>query len=307
MILVDYSQTVISSVFAGQYVDIDETDDGNNEKAAITEDLLRHVVLNTIRSYVHAYSEEYGNLVICCDGKKSWRKEHFPQYKANRRKERNTSSIDWKSLFDLMEKIRDELAAHSPFPVIHIDSLEGDDCIGVLTDNCVNGSKPEKTLIISSDKDFLQLQKSSLVNQYSPSKKEMMHVNDPQRFLLEHIIKGDASDGIPNIFSDDNIFLIEGKRQTPATKKRVGAWLEYLTDGVIDPSVVTEEAIRNFNRNKVLIDLDCCPRHHREAVIREYENQCAKDVSEQDFMEYLISHKMKELLESIDEFFSHVQ
>lgn len=299
MILVDYSQTVISSVFANQLTG-----------GAITEDLLRHVVLNMLRSYNHSYSSKYGKLVVCCDGKNSWRKQYFPYYKANRKKERDSSSIDWSSLFDLMTKIREELKEYSPFSVIHIDRLEGDDCIGALVlqydDDSKNVTSMERHLVISSDKDFLQLQKNPFVDQYSPLKKEMIRPKGPDDYLKEHIIRGDTSDGIPNIFSDDDVFTVEGKRQTPVTKKKMNAWMDYLKDGKIDSRIITEETLRNFYRNRLLIDLDYCPKELKSLVHEEYEKESSKKVDEQLFMEYLIRNRLKSLVECIDEFFTVV-
>ena len=84
----------------------------------------------------------------------------------------------------------------------------------------------DKYLIVSGDKDFIQLHHYGDVYQFSPILKGYIGEQiDPIQFLHEQIIKGDRSDGIPNVLSDDNVF-IEGRRQRPLSKKKINSWVE---------------------------------------------------------------------------------
>jgi len=106
MILLDYSQTVIGSFMAM-----------GRGKPVVEEDLLRHTILNSIRIFRNQFAKDYGEMVICCDGKDNWRKKVFPEYKANRRKNRENDPTDWKTLFELLHEMREELTKYFPYKV----------------------------------------------------------------------------------------------------------------------------------------------------------------------------------------------
>ena len=88
MILVDFNQVCISNIMQ----DIKSNSD-------IEEDLVRHMILSSLLMYKQKFSQQYGELTICCDSPKSWRKEVFPFYKANRKNYRESSDFDWKKIF----------------------------------------------------------------------------------------------------------------------------------------------------------------------------------------------------------------
>ena len=295
MILVDYSQTVIAAVFAnGIHNDMDEN-------------LLRHVILNTIRSYNVKYKKKYGDeMVIAVDGGSSWRKMVFPEYKASRAKNREKQKdlIDWSSIFSVMNSVQEELNEFSPFNVIRIESAEADDVIAVLAREA-SVEKGQPVLIISSDGDMKQLQKYRGVTQYSPLKQAFVEEKDPDKYLKNHVIRGDVGDGVPNIFSDDDTFITEGKRQTPASKKKVEAFMQYLDDGIVtDNKIINETTIRNLHRNKTVIDLRNIPDPLVTGILSLYNNnRSITNVNKKQFLDYLISHKLRSLIESIEDFF----
>ena len=197
MILLDYSQTVIGSFMAV-----------SRGKAVVEEDLLRHTILNSIRMFRNQFTKDYGEMVICCDDKDNWRKKVFPEYKAHRRKNRENDPTDWKTLFELLHEMREELTKYFPYKVMHVDSAEADDIIGVLVEERQGMERPP-TLILSSDKDFIQLQKFDNVKQWSPLQKKFI-VGDPVESLYDKTIRGDTGDGVPNILSSDDTFITEG-------------------------------------------------------------------------------------------------
>jgi len=279
MILLDYSQTVIGSFMA--------VGRGN---PVVEENLLRHTILNSIRMFRNQFVKDYGEMVICCDGKDNWRKKVFPEYKANRRKNRENDITDWKTLFELLHEMREDLNKYFPYKVMHIDSAEADDIIGVLVDHC----EENPTLILSSDKDFIQLQKFDKVKQWSPLQKKFI-VGDPAESLYDKTIRGDTGDGVPNILSSDDTLITEGKRQTPVTKKKMELWR-----GKKPEEFCNEAMLRNYHRNKTMVDLRETPESIRINIVNQYDNQEAGDRSQ--LLNYFVDKRLKNLMEVIDEF-----
>ena len=265
---------------------------------ALNENLVRHMVLTALRAFERQYSPTYGEVVLAYDSKHYWRKEAFPYYKQNRKKDREASNLDWGAIFEVLNKIRDEIKNFFPYKVVEVYGAEADDVISTLTTfqayKNINlekeGKETEKVLILSGDKDFIQLQKYPFVKQYNPIlKKEIKHDN-PRVYALEHIIKGDKSDGIPNFLSDDDTF-VANKRQKPISKKNLEKWV------TLSPSdfCLSKEALENYERNKNLIDLDCIPEHLAVEIVSYYKalNNSEKKVP----LEYFQQHQLTKLME----------
>lgn len=286
MIIVDLNQTMLSNLMMQL---------GNHTNAQVEEGMVRHMVLNAIRSYKHKFGSEYGELIIACDNTNYWRKQIFPYYKANRKKAIAESELNWKDIFECMNKIRSELKEFFPYRVIDVESAEADDIIATLVGEFGSPlNTGEKLLILSGDKDFIQLHTHGNVSQYDPVRKKWIKHDDPNKFLCEHIMKGDAGDGVPNVLSDDNCFVL-GVRQKPLTTKKMEALLKSVPGKDYD-----EKTYRNFCRNRQLIDLSCIPNEIKEKVINQYNTQKGKDRSK--LMNYFIVNKLKNLAEYISEF-----
>ena len=282
MIIFDFNQVAISNLM----------EQIGSSKTPVDESLVRHMILNTIRTYVKKFKAEFGpNIIIACDNKKYWRREIFPYYKANRKKSRESSGHDWNSIFECLNKIRDELREYSPYKVIEVDTAEADDIIAVLS---IKHSANEKVMILSSDKDFAQLQKYPNVEQYSPILKKFIKEPLPSAQLKQLVIRGDKSDGIPNILSKDDVF-VEGVRQKPITEAKIINWMNQKPE-----EFCTEEMLRNYNRNEMLIDLTRIPENLKQNIIDTYES--SKGRTRQEFMNYMVANRLKNLIEVIDEF-----
>ena len=285
IIIIDYSAIAIATVFS-QPNDLDEN-------------RLRHQILNSIRMYNSKYRKEYGQTVIACD-QTSWRKEKFPQYKAKRKSARAESPIDWGKLFGILNGIRDEISAEMPYPVITVDRAEADDVIAALVESTQEFGMHEPVLIVSADKDFLQLHRYSNVKQFSPMKKKLITTDDPLYYKFEHICKGDVSDGVPNILSPDNTFT-DGIRQSPMRSKKIKEWFNQPMDKLIDS--MGTEAFRNYCRNKSVIDLDCIPADIVKNIMEVYKSQQGKTNSK--VLNYLITKRCSMLVESANDFFTN--
>ena len=279
MILIDLNQVLLAGLMA-QIA---------NQKGKLDEHLIRHMVLNIIRTHVKNFKAEYGEVVLCCDNRKYWRKEYFPFYKANRKKTREKSDLDWHLIFDMLGKFKQELKDNFPYKVIDVEGAEADDIIGTLVPR---QSTNEKVLILSSDGDFLQLQKYRNVKQYNPSQKKFVKSEDPILELKEKIIRGDKGDGIPNMFSPSDCF-VRDLRQKPITQKVIEKYLKESVDDWNETDKV------NYSRNATLIDLSFIPQEIKEKIINTYEET---KPAKGKLLNYFIEHKLKNLMEVIEEF-----
>lgn len=284
-ILVDYNQVILASLFASI---------GNHTDVAADENIIRHMFLNSIRANRKKFTEEYGEIVICADGKNTWRREAYPYYKANRKKSRDESGMDWAALFEIMNTIRDELREYFPYKVIHIDHCEADDIIGTVIHEY--GSElnigAEKFLILSGDKDYIQLQNYANVDQYDPIRKRWIRNDNPHQYLKEHILKGDTGDGVPNILSSDNCLAV-GERQKAMTKKRMAMYSE-------GTDQMDEETLRRYYRNKMMIDLSEIPQKYQDIIMSEYNQN--KDIGRKELFNFFVKKKLKHLITDIQDF-----
>tara|TARA_B100000497_G_scaffold123331_1_gene155802 strand:- start:1971 stop:2822 length:852 start_codon:yes stop_codon:yes gene_type:complete len=283
MILVDMNQCMISNLMMQV-----KSNDG------LDINLVRYMVLRSLKNYKKNFGNEFGKLVLCYDSKFYWRRELFPFYKQNRKKDREKSDHDWNAIFNCLNKIRDEIRDNFPYVVMEIYGAEADDIISVLTNHTSNTTR-EKVLILSGDKDFLQLGKYSFVSQYNPMQKKYLQLEDPKQFLMEHIIKGDRSDGIPNFLSDDDTF-VTGKRQKPISKKNLVKWL------TTNPKTFCDvKQFKNYERNRKLIDLSCIPEEISNKIITEFKT-LNSTVKKGVPINYFLEHKLSTLLSEMENF-----
>jgi 5'-3' exonuclease len=278
MIIVDINQIMISNLMVTIHRD----------NLELGEDLIRHMVLNSLRGHNKKFRKQYGEMVIACDSGNVWRRTIFPNYKAGRKANREKSEHDWEYIFDLLSKVKNEIKQFLPYKVIEVESVEADDIIAVL---CKRTN--EKVLILSGDKDFIQLH-NDRVKQYNPVLNKFVGQGEnPSLYIREHILKGDRSDGIPNVLSDDNVF-IEGRRQRPLSKKKIEAWCNEIVP------TFNEEEQKNYDRNRKLIDLSCLPKEIEDKINNEFND--VKVATRDKILGYFINKKLKTLIESIDEF-----
>ena len=287
MILVDMSQISLASMMMHLNM---------NKTTKPDEAMVRHMILNSLRMYRSRFKQEFGELVLCFDSRHYWRRDHFPNYKAGRKKSRESSNLDWDAIFGCLNEIKQELKDYFPYKHIEVYGAEADDIIAAL---CLeleydNG----KTLILSGDKDFIQLHRFTNVSQYSPITKKMINGFDPYHYLDEHILKGDTSDGVPNVLSPDNTF-VDGLRQKPLGKKKIAEWTGEILIPV-EVAIPDGEVKRNFQRNQQLIDLSKAPEEIFLACMREYQN--APDGDRSKLLNYFTKKRLRNLVESINEF-----
>jgi len=279
MIIIDMNQISLASLMM---------DMNMRRSNTVDEGMVRHMILNSIRMYRQQFHNDYGEVVLTYDSKHYWRREVFPQYKAGRKKGRENDKKDWDAIFNCLNKIKAEFRENLPYKYLEVYGAEADDIIATL---CKNYS--EKIMIISGDKDFIQLQKYPNVEQFSPILKKHVNGHDPNTYIKEHILKGDTSDGIPNVLSPDNTF-VDGLRQRPLGRKKIENWLSKDIDDLND------EVKRNYQRNDKLINLDNVPEILEKVIMDEFTKAPCGDRSK--LLNYFIQSRLKNLTNEIGEF-----
>jgi hypothetical protein len=269
----------------------------------------KHVPINVLRQGLLGSLLYYKNLkhkadttIIALDAPPYWRKDVLSFYKGLRKKSRNESDIDWKAQFALVDQLIQEFRETLPWHFISIPSLEADDVIGILAPRlAVN----DQVIIISADGDLVQLQKYKNIRQWSPiTKKFVEPKEDAITDLYAKVMRGDAGDGVPNVFSDMSIFEDRSNgiqiRQKPVSAKMI-------TEGVRlgwDPykMFTNETLIANFQRNQILVDFDFIPKPLVQECIDTYESTKLTKVNAMNLQMYLGKHRLKQLLDSVNEF-----
>jgi len=278
MILVDLNQVMISNLMMNLQ--------GN--QGAVDENLVRHMVFNSLRMYKQKFNKQYGDLVICCDDMNYWRKDIFPFYKASRKTDREKSPYDWNEIFTALNNIREEIKENAPYKVIQVERAEADDIIGTICHELGQQLGGDPILILSGDKDFQQLQVYSNVTQFSPILKKFLKCNDPTGYLFEHAIKGDRGDGVPNILSEPDVF-VNGGRQKPITKKKLKSYEEnHPTDN------------ERFTTNMQLVNLELVPDNIKASALEQLYSTVQG--SKRKLLDLFIAKRMNLLIESIEEF-----
>ena len=279
MIVIDMNQISVASLMMHLHMN----------KGELEEDMVRHMILNSVRMYRTMFNEDYGEIVLAYDSRAYWRKEFFPQYKSNRRKNREQDDKDWDSIFGVLNNIKEEVKEFLPYKVVEVYGAEADDVIAILCKHY----QDEKVMIVSGDKDFIQLQKYDNVKQYSPITKKLVDCIDPKVYIKEHVLKGDKSDGVPNVLSPDHTFTDE-LRQRPLTSKKLESILAQDIDELDD------EIKRNYQRNDKLINLDNIPKTLESEILNSFNEASYGDRS--GLLNYFIEKRLTSLTENIGEF-----
>ena len=279
MIILDMNQITLANVMMNFHM---------NKSDELEEDMVRHMILNSIRMYRTMFKDDYGEIVLAYDSRHYWRRDIFPQYKQNRKKGREKDNFDWNSIFELLNSMKSEFKEILPYKFLEVYGAEADDVIATLCKEY----QDQKTMIVSGDKDFIQLQKYKNVKQYSPILKKYVNGHNPDTYIKTHILKGDSSDGVPNVLSPDHTF-VEGLRQRPLSKKKIEAWIRSETG-------MSEEVKRNYQRNHKLINLDNTPEDLQRSILDTFNEAPYGDRSK--ILTYFIENKLKELTDSIGDF-----
>ena len=227
-------------------------------------------------------------MILCYDDKNYWRRDVFEFYKKNRKQERENSKYDWDMVFSVLNKIRDEMRENFPYQVIQVQGAEADDVIASIVIHNQKREIPEPMLILSADKDFIQLHKHPMVKQYDPIRNRWIQHEDPVAYLQEHIIRGDRSDGIPNILTCDDA-IVNGKAQKKMSREKIA------TLASMKPEDFTNYIrLRNWKRNSELIDFTKIPDDIVDNILETY---LGYEVNKSIDIQYFIDKNIQDLIE----------
>lgn len=274
MILIDYNGLAIASMFSS--LKTIET---------VDENIFRHIILSSLLRIKNKFSNKYGEMVIASDSGNTWRKDFYPYYKAGRKKFREQSTLDWTEIYRCLNLIFDELDQNFKYKCIKVPKTEADDILAVLSKNVL-----EKHVIVSNDKDMTQLKYLDHVDVYAPIKDIFMKTDNPQKDLFEHICRGDPGDGIPNVLSDDDTFVVSEKRQVTLRSTKIEDWYHN-----------REPLPEKYQRNKTLISFHEIPDDISSEIIKEYNKKCTEN-NPKNLMAYFREKKLTNLFEKMHEF-----
>lgn len=136
-------------------------------------------------------------IIFLWEGDNSWRKEKYPHYKGNRR--RNRDAGETARFFDRVEEVKQALRYAGVWQVSHTRS-EADDLAGYFVD-----TRPEQhILMVSKDRDWWQFVRERVDVQYGNRVLTLEDVQkelkfDPWKLPLYKSLRGDPSDNIPAI------------------------------------------------------------------------------------------------------------
>ena len=276
MILIDFNQQIVSSAHYLQKNNIE-----------INVSTLQHTFFKYIISRIHginsspiarkhgAFSKTAHDVIICCDGRNYWRRDYFPYYKIKRAENRSKSSLDWGKIFECVDEIKENIINNTKLKLINVDKVEADDIISVLVKEF---SGKENICILSTDRDFVQLQEYDNIWQFSTISNSFIKPDiSGVDSLIDKLIVGDKGDGVPNVLSSDDIFVQEKGRQTPIRKNKYEELYTAIKNKVTkcatyEDLMIIEECSVNLSRNNQLMNLITgIPKEISKLIIQEYD------------------------------------
>ena len=228
-----------------------------------------------------------------------WRNYIMKEYKGTRSK---WSCPIPKDIFNKqMQVMKDDVKKHFPWKIVKVTGAEADDSVGVLTrrlNDAVN-------VVISTDSDLQQVLVNDMNYIYEPRKNIIIdHTADTKYDLFVKFIKGDAGDGIPNIFSDEDTLITQGKRQKAVKKTLVNEmYEEYQNNGfksVKDKYEWTDVITTRFVHNRKMIDLKMIPEDIVNSINKEYD-EFVPNGDGTTFMNYCINQGLTPLIQRATE------
>lgn len=289
--LIDFSQLVVST-FLTTYKPGDE----------MSLDLVRHMVINSLRYNVLSNKKKYPNIIICIDNANGgyWRRKLAYYYKKHRTEQREESGYDWETIYLYINTVVQEIKENLPYKVISIPGVEADDIIAVMVKEISQSQPGVPILITSSDGDFTQLHKFKNVTQWSPIQKKWVKTKtgSPRHDLLTKIVKGDGKDTISNVYSPSDFIITkqEGQRQKSISSK----FMEQVFAADDPKALFTGDALTRYNENEVLLDFDFIPADISESILNEFRT--VQVAPRRMIYPFFVKNRMVQLLDKITEF-----
>jgi len=252
-----------------------------NGDADIKLGMAFHITLNSIKK---AWQDFGGTHVVFCLEGRSWRKDHYKPYKAQRAAARaahtEREADEEKIFWEAFDTFKEFVTEKTNCTVLQHSRLEADDLIA----GWIQSHPNDDHVIISTDTDFVQLIAPN-VRQFNgvmettithegifdakgkrvidKKTQEPKAIPDPQWLLFEKCMRGDTSD---NVFS-----AYPGVREK-GTKNKVGlreaygdrdlkgySWNNLMLQRWTDHNGEEHRVLDDYERNRILIDLSAQP------------------------------------------------
>lgn len=245
-LLIDFSHLSIRNLFADREII-------NNPNPEFN--LHRHQLITSLLFLIKKFNPN--EVVLGIDNKLNWRKKLYTDYKAHRKAKRDQDVFPWDAYYTYLEELIQDIKDNFPFKVIEQRYAECDDIIAIL---CKYSPFSGENIVVTSDKDFVQLLSLPHVKIYDPIKRKFMEEKQPKIFLEAKILMGDKSDNIP------------------AIKPRVGektAWKLANNKDELDALLHDAESgkayRKNYKLNRILIDFNSIPDVIKTKVLKQYD------------------------------------
>ena len=255
-------------------------------RAATTEEKVGFAIHVTLASIYKGWRDQKANHVVICLEGRSWRKDYYKPYKANRavaraaltEHEQEEDRMFWEAFDDLKTFFQDKTNC----TVLQHASLEADDLVA----GWIQAHPDDRHTIVSTDTDFHQLLAEN-VNQYNgvadelhtlkgifdkngkPVKdnktKEPKVIPDPKWILFEKCMRGDSSDNVfsayPGVRTKGSSKKV-GLQEAFADKDKKGySWNNMMLQRWTDHNGDEHRVLDDYERNVQLVDLTAQPDH----------------------------------------------
>ena len=258
-----------------------------SEKKIMTTDEIhdfwKHITLNSILATIKR--EKPNRVIIGYDCRGGyWRHSLYPQYKSSRKESRSKSIVDFDLFFPVADKFKkDFIEAYPNFLHLEIDLCEADDIAGVI---CQRLHKDNEILLVTNDKDYIQLLRHPNVRLYNPvDKKEVVSLN-PVKDLDLKVITGDKGDDIP---------AVKPRTGIKTAEVIFNKGIEKFIEEQADPQAVRDA----YKRNRILIDMKYIPPVFQEKIISKYNEYPTKKFEFNHNMKFLHDNNLHKLVDDL--------
>jgi len=261
--------------------------------------MAMHIMFNSVKKVWREFSGDH--VVFCLEGR-SWRKDFYPPYKANRKVKMDQRSVREQEDDELFFEAYDDMVTFfkekSNCSVIQQSNAEADDLIATW----IQQHPEDKHIIVSTDSDFYQLLADNVI-QYNGTTDQIVSLEgfksakngeavidkktgepkkpiDPSFTLFEKCVRGDPTD---NVFSAYPGARLKGSRNktgiTEAYNDRLTGGFNYnnfMLQRWVDHEEQEHRVKDDFERNKILIDLTQQPdeiKDESKRIISEAVNK----------------------------------
>jgi hypothetical protein len=285
-----------------------------------------HITFNSIKK---AWQDFNGSHVVFCLEGRSWRKDFYKPYKANRAETRAAMTVkeqdEDKLFWETFDAFKDFVTEKTNCTVMQHPRLEADDLIA----GWIQSHPDADHVIISTDSDFHQLIAPN-VKQYNGvletltthegifdkkgkmvidnKTKEPKDIPNPEWILFEKCMRGDSSD---NVFSAFPKVRKNKLLEAFADRNSKGfSWNNMMLQRWVDHEGTEHRVLDDYQRNVTLVDLTAQPNDIREIIKETIKTNAVPKAVDQvgiRLLKFCQLYDMKRMVDSIQHFAEPLQ